>query len=603
MERTKLESMTVLELRALAKERHVKLSAGIDKKGIIDRLAESFAAEAAKEPAAPAATPVVPAAPVMPPAPAPVAAPVVPAAAAVNGQPSSPVPSQNPGSTVYSRAYHNPIPPAGGPRFAGRPAYQAQGGPRRGDDWHAASPAQRTLTQAGDIRPAPRAPMRFGPGARPEPVEQRPVPPQPRAPFDAFQQERQPYGRAPYGQSDTQPEQRSTPDRGFRVEQPTAEELLSPSECRDGAGILEMHPDGYGFLRNDSLISTGRDIYLAAASIRRFGLRTGDYVTGKVRPQRDSDRFPAMLYVETVNSNPADTASSRPMYDSLTPVYPSRRIDLSRSEKASMRMLDLMLPLGYGQRSLLLCQPDSGKEQFLKDLTNAITTADPQAEVILMLTDESPEDVTDYRDHVNCRVIASTFDQSAEAQLRQCDLTLERAERLVEQGKNVVLLVDSLTRISKTATAAAVAQGRAVPGNVNPASLFKAKRLFGAARALREGGSLTILATLNVDTGAKVDDAIIQEFRSGATQEIYLDAAIARAGVYPAIDLTRSLTRRIELLADEAHLEGIRLTKLLLGSAPAPQMTAQLIDTVSKTTSTDDYLSRVKDWAEMLKKK
>ena len=588
MERKELEAMTVLELRALAKERKVKLSAGISKAGIVDRIAASYEGEKAPEqPPVPQEAPRPEAEKAEVPAAEPEPA-VKPAAEPEQPAPAAPVQPAAP-ATVYTKSYHNPLPPQG-QRYNNRPAYTngGYGSPRPGG-WQ--NQGQRPSRPMEQPRPMMRPAARFGPDAR--------TAEEPRTPYGNPLPERSPYPQ-PNARQDSYG---SAPDRAPQPDPMTPEELLSPSECREGSGFLEVHPDGYGFLRTANLISTGHDVYISAAIIRRFGLRNGDELTGRIRPQRDSDRYAAMLYVETVNGRPADTAAERPAFDSLTAIYPNRRIPLGASAQPAARLMDLLLPIGFGQRALVLCQPDTDKTRFLADIAGAIRTAAPDCEVMLLVSDRKPEDVTELRDSVSCQVIASTFDQSSEAQLRQCDLTLERAERLAELGRDVVLVVDSLTRISKTATAAAVAQGRAIPGNVNPSSLFKAKRLFGAARALREGGSLTVLAALDVDTGAKVDDAIIQEFRSGANMELYLDAEIARAGVYPALHLANSRNQRTESLTDERQREGIRLTYELLGSTAAPQATAHVLEMVNRTTSTDDYLGRIGSWAEMLKKR
>ncbi|MFR4139879.1 MAG: transcription termination factor Rho [Christensenellales bacterium] len=287
-------------------------------------------------------------------------------------------------------------------------------------------------------------------------------------------------------------------------------DMLSPAECQDGSGILELHPDGYGFLRGASLTPSNRDIYVSMAQVRRFYLRTGDFVTGKVRPQRDGDKYSAMLYITEVNGCPADSMASRPAFDALTPCYPHEHITLEveggSNEFLDMRLIDLVAPIGFGQRGLIHCPPAVDKAHLLSSIANAASICHPDAVVMTLLLGGTPEDATLYRDHTHGEVIASTFDQTPENHLRITDMVLERAERLVEMKKNVILLVDSLTYLSKVYTTAAVQQGRQTIGMVNPVSLQKAKKLFGAARCLREGGSLTIFAVMNIETGSRVDD-------------------------------------------------------------------------------------------------
>lgn len=382
-------------------------------------------------------------------------------------------------------------------------------------------------------------------------------------------------------------------------------DMLSPAECQDGSGILELHPDGYGFLRGASLTPSNRDIYVSMAQVRRFYLRTGDFVTGKVRPQRDGDKYSAMLYITEVNGCPADSVANRPAFDALTPCYPHEHITLEveggSNEFLDMRLIDLVAPIGFGQRGLIHCPPAVDKAHLLSSIANAASICHPDAVVMTLLLGGTPEDATLYRDHTHGEVIASTFDQTPENHLRITDMVLERAERLVEMKKNVILLVDSLTYLSKVYTTAAVQQGRQTIGMVNPVSLQKAKKLFGAARCLREGGSLTIFAVMNIETGSRVDDSIAEDLKGTANMELVLDTAAARAGIYPPVNLLLSGTKRAELIASKEQLDGIQLIHEMLGSLRAVDMIPQLLSMLEKTTNNEDLLIRIKDWAALMK--
>ena len=382
-------------------------------------------------------------------------------------------------------------------------------------------------------------------------------------------------------------------------------DMLSPAECQDGSGILELHPDGYGFLRGASLTPSNRDIYVSMAQVRRFYLRTGDFVTGKVRPQRDGDKYSAMLYITEVNGCPADSLASRPAFDALTPCYPHEHITLEveggSSEFLDMRLIDLVAPIGFGQRGLIHCPPAVDKAHLLSSIANAASICHPDAVVMTLLLGGTPEDATLYRDHTHGEVIASTFDQTPENHLRITDMVLERAERLAEMKKNGILLVDSPPYLSKDYTTAAVQQGRQTIGMVNPVSLQKAKKLFGAARCLREGGSLTIFAVMNIETGSRVDDSIAEDLKGTANMELVLDTAAARAGIYPPVNLLLSGTKRAELIASKEQLDGIKLIHEMLGSLRAVDMIPQLLSMLEKTTNNEDLLVRIKDWAALMK--
>lgn len=384
----------------------------------------------------------------------------------------------------------------------------------------------------------------------------------------------------------------------------TVNDMLTAAECQDGSGILELHPDGYGFLRGKSLLPSNRDIYVSMAQVRRFSLRTGDSIVGKVRPQRDGDKYSAMLYITEINGTPADQLTDRPAFDDLTPCYPRERITLEAKtgdHTLPMRLIDLIAPIGFGQRSLIHCPPEANKTDLLADIANAISACHPDTVVMALLLGGTPEDATQLRDVMMGEVISSTFDQTPENHLRTADLVLERAERLVEMKKNVVLLVDNLTYLAKVFTAAASQTGRQTIGMVNPASLQRAKRIFGAARCVREGGSLTVFAMLNVDNGNRVDDSIAEDLKGTANMELVLDNATAHAGIYPPVNLMLSTTRRADLIATPEQLEGIALIREMLSSLRAVDMIPQLLSMLEKTETNSDLLVRIKDWAALMK--
>ena len=384
---------------------------------------------------------------------------------------------------------------------------------------------------------------------------------------------------------------------------PTLEELLSSGDFEEGGGVLELHPDGYGFLRSSNFLPSSRDIYVSMAQIRRFGLRTGDLIQGKIRPQREGDKYAALLYIDTINGVPEAEAFSRPVFDELTPVYPTRRISLEFNDGNSipaMRLIDLIAPLGFGQRGLILCPPETGKRELLRDYARVVTQNFPDVTILMLLIDLNPEDVTEFRESVPCQVMASTFDQSPEAHLRLTEMVMERAMRLVERQKDVVLLVDSLTRLAKIYTTAAVQQGRSVPGMVNPSSLLRAKKLFGAARACKEGGSLTVIATMDIQTGSRVDDSVVEEFKGTANMELMLDQNVARAGVSPAVNLQRSFTKNADLLLNPRQKEGLSLIREMLGSTSSAVAIPQLLSMMEKTATNSDLLLKMKDWFALM---
>ncbi len=718
-----LQSMTVLSLRKLAREKGVKLSAGLDKEGIIARIASALG-QASQVPDQPDA--------------AFTAAPAAQEEAAeetseetsieenekpagmddgtdaeANEEEESPVitrpAAQKPADSLqYKPAWTNPqySRSSTGPVYSTKPAWQAR----------SISPASRntpvmrqeTMRPAPAPRPAgysprfgPDAPdtsdtmppvqTRFGPAASTPPArrdnaeqEQDAIRPAPRqeayrpAPQDTFRPAQQEpsytrpaqrsetlrpayrqdnyredayrqdnfrgdapssesYRPEPYRQENYRQEPYRTDnyrDPTFRSEalrpepirqetyfrprrdtgyynrelgtsNPAVPEMLATGECGDGSGILEIHPEGYGFLRAENFLPGSKDVYVSIAQIRRFGLRTGDHIVGKTRPQREGDKYSALLYITEVNGIHPDELRDRVAFDDLTPVYPSKRITLENSADntdLAIRLVDLIAPIGFGQRALIVAPPKAGKTTILSKIANAITRNYPDVHVMVLLVDERPEEVTDLRESIAGEVLASTFDEMPENHIRLAEMVLERAQRLVEQKKDVVVLMDSITRLSRAYNAVAPQTGRAMSGGLAPGVLHKPKRFFGAARNVREGGSLTVIATALIETGSRMDDIIFEEFKGTGNMELVLDRELSEKRVFPAVNLQKSGTRREDLLLNQKELDGIRSIRGVLSSANAKDATEQLLSMMEKTKTNNDLFAKLQDWITMWEK-
>lgn len=346
--------------------------------------------------------------------------------------------------------------------------------------------------------------------------------------------------------------------------------ILKAQAEKDGlmfaAGVLEIMSDGFGFLRPVGYLPSAEDIYVAASQIRRFDLRTGDLVSGKVRPPKESERYFGLLHVEAVNDVSPEVAAERLHFPALTPLFPERRITLETTpEHIASRVVDLFAPIGFGQRALIVAPPKAGKTVLLKELAHSISTNYPEAALIVLLIDERPEEVTDMQRSVRGEVIASTFDEVPENHIKVAELVLERAIRLVEHKLDVVILLDSITRLARAYNLVVPPSGRTLSGGIDPAAFHRPKRFFGAARNLEEGGSLTILATALIDTGSRMDDVIYEEFKGTGNLELHLDRRLAEKRVFPALDIRRSSTRREELLVPKEELEKIWAIRRSMG--------------------------------------
>ena len=389
-----------------------------------------------------------------------------------------------------------------------------------------------------------------------------------------------------------------------RVLNPGVPELLSGGDCGDGAGILEIHPEGYGFLRAENYLPGNKDVYVSAAQIRRFNLRTGDYVVGKTRPQQMGDRSVGLIFINEINGQTPDMARNRRPFDSLIPVYPNERLRMEREDVKdySLRLIDVLAPIGKGQRGMIVSPPKAGKTTLLKKVANAITANNPEVHLIVLLIDERPEEVTDMKRSIQGEVVYSTFDEAPENHTRVSEMVLERAQRLVELGKDVVILLDSITRLARAYNLVIPPTGRSLSGGLDPGALYRPKRFFGAARTIENGGSLTIIATALVDTGSRMDDIIYEEFKGTGNMELHLDRSLSDRRIFPAIDLYKSGTRREELLFTKEELEGSYQVRRML-SKGSPQETAeQLLLFMEKTKTNSEFLQKVKGWMNAFEK-
>ncbi|WP_238442637.1 transcription termination factor Rho [Desulforamulus reducens] len=356
-------------------------------------------------------------------------------------------------------------------------------------------------------------------------------------------------------------------------------------------GVLEILPDGYGFLRPSTYVPSNDDIYVSNSQIRRFDLRTGDMVYGQVRKPKDNERYYGLLRVEQVNGARPELAAERMHFAGLTPLYPQDRIRLQTTpDKISTRIIDLISPLGKGQRGLIVAPPKAGKTILIKEIANSITANHPEIELFILLIDERPEEVTDIERSVKAEVVSSTFDEPPENHVKASDMVLERAKRLVESGRDVVILLDSITRLARAHNLVIPPSGRTLSGGVDPAALHKPKRFFGAARNMEEGGSLTILATALIETGSRMDDVIFEEFKGTGNMELILDRKLADRRLFPAIDIQRSGTRREDLLLSKEELDYVWSLRKVIAGMSSIEALESLLDRLKNTRANDEIL-------------
>lgn len=380
--------------------------------------------------------------------------------------------------------------------------------------------------------------------------------------------------------------------------------ILETQTQRNGVinaeGVLEILPDGFGFLRsaNYNYLPGPDDIYVSPSQIRRFNLRTGDTVTGQVRPPKEGERYFALLKVDSINFEPPDAIKQKVLFDNLTPIYPNKRIWLETTpDDLSMRVMDLLIPLGKGQRGLIVAPPRTGKTILLQKIANSIAKNHPEVYLIVLLIDERPEEVTDMQRSVKGEVVSSTFDEPPERHVTVAEIIIEKAKRLVEHKKDVVILLDSITRLGRAYNTIVPSSGKVLSGGVDSNALQRPKRFFGAARDIEEGGSLTIMATALIDTGSRMDEVIFEEFKGTGNQEIILDRKLADRRVFPAFDITRSGTRREELLLTEEELNKVWILRKILNPNNPVDAMEFLLDKMRRTKSNKSFLDSMKGTA------
>lgn len=368
--------------------------------------------------------------------------------------------------------------------------------------------------------------------------------------------------------------------------------VLEEPVTTQGAGLLEIVPDGHGFLRNARLSPSTDDVYVAQSQIRRFNLRTGDMIEGRVRPPKELERYPSLLYVERINGLPAEMAQKRPLFEQLTPIHPNVQIVLSTEPNIlPTRIVDVIAPIGRGQRGLIVAPPKAGKTMLLKAIANGVTTNAPDIQLIVLLIGERPEEVTDMRRSVKGEVVAATFDEPVEQHIKVAELVLEKAKRQVEHGRHVVILMDSLTRLTRAYNIAMPPSGRTLSGGVDPAALYPPKRFFGSARNIEDGGSLTIIATCLVDTGSRMDDVIYEEFKGTGNMELHLDRKLAEKRIFPAVDIQRSGTRREDLLLDPVTLRQSWMLRRMVSMLGENEGAELMLTRMAKTKSNAEFLA------------
>ncbi len=366
----------------------------------------------------------------------------------------------------------------------------------------------------------------------------------------------------------------------------------------EAQGILEVMPDGYGFIRSDNYLPGSEDVYVAPSQIRRFGLKTGDILRGNKRIKTQQEKFSALLFVRTINGYTPEESARRTAFEDMTPIFPDKRIKLETPGcSVAMRVMDLISPVGKGQRGMIVSPPKAGKTTLLKEVAKSILRTNPHMHMLILLIDERPEEVTDIKEAIcgdNVEVIYSTFDELPDHHKRVAEMVVERAKRLVEHKKEVVILLDSITRLTRAYNLVVPPSGRTLSGGLDPAALHMPKRFFGAARNMREGGSLTILATALVDTGSKMDDVIYEEFKGTGNMEIVLDRKLSEKRIFPAIDIAKSSTRREDLLLDSEELEAISIMRKALNGLKSDEATDRILDMFARTRNNREFVANVK---------
>lgn len=379
-----------------------------------------------------------------------------------------------------------------------------------------------------------------------------------------------------------------------KKEQPKKRER--PADVVEVCGVLDVMSDGFGFLRVENYMSSKNDIYVSPTQIRRFNLKTGDEIVGDCRPSQDEDKYSPLLFVKTINSDSIDVALKRRPFERLTPIYPKEKLslDTGEREKSASRLIDLISPIGKGQRGMIVAPPKAGKTTIIKQIAQSISKNYPDVKLIVLLIDERPEEVTDIKRSIDGEVIYSTFDQMPENHCKVAEMVLERASRLVEQKKDVVILLDSITRLARAYNLTVTPTGRTLSGGLDPDALFKPKKFFGAARNIEEGGSLTILATALVETGSRMDDVIYEEFKGTGNMELVLDRKLSEKRIFPAIDILKSGTRRDDLLLTQEEAEAVDSIRKATNSMKSDEAVERILDLFARTRNNREFVEVAK---------
>lgn len=384
--------------------------------------------------------------------------------------------------------------------------------------------------------------------------------------------------------------QQSKQEKEQKAQQKNPEKEKQQTPTIEVRGVIEVLEDGFGFLRSENFLSGNDDCYVSPTFIKKFNLKTGDMIEGIAHPPREFDKFGGLIFLKSINGDSIAQAFQRKEFDSLTPIYPNKRIRLECEKNSySMRIIDLISPIGKGQRGLIVAPPKAGKTTLLKDIANSITKNHPDIHLIVLLIDERPEEVTDIKESIDGEVIYSTFDELPEHHTSVAEMVLERAKRLVEHKKDVVILLDSLTRLARAYNLIVPSSGKTLSGGIDPNALHKPKKFFGAARNIKEGGSLTILATALVETGSRMDEIIFEEFKGTGNMEIHLDRKLSERRIFPAIDINKSGTRREDLLMDMEEIKAVYAIRRAFSDCSTGEVTSKIIETILKTKNNEEF--------------
>lgn len=421
---------------------------------------------------------------------------------------------------------------------------------------------------------------------------------------DLSKEEKEPEDKARPSDEPLQGEKKQEVQEAYKEKKPAEEQkeehvvkkerTYSQEERPEVEGILDIAEGGFGFLRFHNFLTSERDVYVSPSQIRRFNLKKGDKIRGITRKPNEGEKFGALLYVKKVNGDEPGVSIRRPDFDDLTPIFPNKRMTLEDGRDLSMRLIDLVAPIGKGQRGLIVAPPKAGKTVLLKKVANNIEKKYPEVELIVLLVDERPEEVTDMQRSIKGEVIYSTFDELPANHVKVAEMVLARAQRLVEHGKDVVILLDSITRLARAYNLVVPASGRTLSGGLDPGALHKPKKFFGAARNMEEGGSITILATALVETGSRMDDVIFEEFKGTGNMELHLDRKLSEKRIFPAINLNKSGTRREDLLMSQEEMEAVWIMRRAMANVGTQEVTEKIIDQLMHTKNNDDFIQVLK---------